>query len=198
MERSSCLFFKTSQYFITKQSIDLAKVAYAGGCALHSINEQFIETTYQDILNALGTSEIQFKDRSKLIIKSIGTVPCGESDTISKYYFEGNRRFKKDDFQRALINYIYAIEASMTADLLNMTGMTLLRMNQDRLAIPFFRQSAWLNPSHRYAVVNLSEALFSSGYLNLGSIYYVKGLENASLDAWGKARLKAIKKTYIN
>ena len=199
LNRTACLFYFAGSIFTIDHNSSLRNLLEAESCDSMSVsNNDFVKTVYNDVHSALDSTAIQVPSRSILIIKSLGTVPCSESTTISRLYYDGNRYFQQKDFKGALRNYLYALEERITSDLLNMIGITLIRLNQHKLAIPFLRQSLYLNPDHKYALVNLTESLFESNYKRIAIDSYQSALKNTNLDNWGITKLKKIKLKFID
>jgi len=155
---------------------------------------KFTMTISPAISKAYSASNIQFPYEAEFIIKSLGTIPSSETRTSSKFYYEGNRFFQDKHFQKALEAYFHALEDTLSADLLNMIGMTLIRLNNHKLAIPFLRQALYFNSHHKFAEVNLAEALYLSNFKKLALQCLESAKQNPNLDEWGNYKLELLKR----
>ena len=153
----------------------------------------YIKTINPMVHEAYRKSDFQFPYKADFIINSLGSIPCYETKTSSRLYYDGNMHFKKKDFEKALQSYLSALEESITADLLNMIGMTLIEMDNSALAIPFLKQAIYLNPNHRFATINLTRALYDSGFKDLALQSYDSAIKNPNLDEWGIYMLRKMK-----
>ena len=71
--------------------------------------------------------------------------------------------------------------------------MTLVRLNNHKLAIPFLRQALYFNPQHKFAGVNLTEAFLNSNFKELAIASYESTLKNSNVNEWGAYKLKTLK-----
>ena len=154
---------------------------------------KFIKTINPTIQEAHQKSDLQLPYKADFIINSLGSIPCYETDRSSRLYYNGNKNFKEKDFEKALQNYLSALEESITADLLNMIGMTFIEMDNSALAIPFLKQAIYFNQNHKFAIINLTQALYDSGFKDLALLSYDSAMENPNLDEWGTHKLKKLK-----
>jgi len=193
--KTACLFNKAgTKLFFSENTLCLNYDHLVSSKASDSGTEyQFFRTVSPTISEADSTSNIQFPYEAEFIIKSLGTIPCTETKSISKLYYMGNSLFQNKDFEKALNLYFQALEDTLTADLLNMIGMTLLRLNNHKLAIPFLRQALYFNPHHKFAGVNLTEAFLNSNFKELAIASYESTLKNGNIDEWGAYKLKTLK-----
>ncbi len=192
--KTACLFNNAgTKLFYSEKKLAINYDHLASCTTSDSVNDiQFIMTISPAISEAYSASNIQFPYEAEFIIKSIGTIPSSETRTISKFYYEGNRFFQNNHFQKALEAYFYALEDTLSADLLNMIGMTLIRLNNHKLAIPFLKQALYFNPHHKFAEVNLVEALSLSNFKKLALQCLESAKQNPNLDEWGNHKLKLL------
>lgn len=154
---------------------------------------RYIKTINSTVHEAYQKSDFQFPYKADFIINSLGLIPCYETETSSGLYYDGNRHFKDKDFKKALQNYLSALEGSITADLLNMIGMTLIEMDNSALAIPFLKQATYLDVNHKFAIINLTQALYDCGFNDLALQSYNSAIKNPKLDEWGTYMLRKLK-----
>lgn len=145
-----------------------------------------------EVLGALTGTTLQLGPTARLIVQSMGKVPVENATGRNDALEAGRAKYfcADPDLAEAVIDFLRAVEISLSAGACNMLGASLRLTDRPLLAIPFLRQALKLDAHHQHAPVHLACIYKSLGYDELAGKEAAKVKATTRLDEWGRNELR--------